>query len=97
MSNQLQEVEVSDNILHGGQMMLVLPSHDLICITRGGGTGEAGEATASPELRDFTAEKFLASWMYESGNFSCFTGKKLIPPPLANDCEILLGCVPFCT
>ena len=33
MSNQLQEVEVSDNILHGGQMMLVLPSHDLICIT----------------------------------------------------------------
>ena len=51
-------------------------------MSRGGGTGEAGEATASPEFRDFTAEKFLASWMYESGNFSCFTGKKLIPPPL---------------
>ena len=49
---------------------------------RGGGTGEAGEATASPEFRGFTAEKFLASWMYERGNFSCFTGKKIVPPPL---------------
>ena len=52
-------------------------------MNRGGGTGEAGEATASPEFRDFTAEKFLASWMYERGNFSCFTGKKLVPPPLS--------------
>ena len=51
-------------------------------IFRGGGTGEAGEATASPEFRGFTTEKFLASWMYERGNFLCFTGKKLIPPPL---------------
>ena len=41
-------------------------------ITRGGGTGEAGEATASPEFRGFTTEKFLASWIYERGNFSCF-------------------------
>ena len=51
-------------------------------ISRGGGTGEAGEATASPEFRGFTTEKFLASWIDERGNFSCFTGKKLIPPPL---------------
>ena len=28
---------------------------------RGGGTGEAGEATASLEFRGFTTEKFLAS------------------------------------
>ena len=49
---------------------------------RGGGTGEAGEATASPEIRGFTTEKFVASWIYEKGNFSCFTGKKLVPPPL---------------
>ena len=28
---------------------------------RGGGTGEASEATASPEFRGFTTEKFLAS------------------------------------
>ena len=49
-----------------------------IIIFRGGGTGEAGEATASPEFRGFTTEKFLASWMYERGNFSCFTGKKLV-------------------
>ena len=34
MSNQLQEVEVSDNILHGGQMMVLLPSRGLICITK---------------------------------------------------------------
>ena len=47
-------------------------------MTRGGGTGEAREALASPELRGFTTEKFLASWMYERGNFSCFTGKKLV-------------------
>ena len=53
----------------------------IIIIYRGGGTGEAGEATASPEFRGFTTEKFLASWMYERGNFSCFTGKKLVPPP----------------
>ena len=51
-------------------------------IVRGGGTGEAGEATASPEFRGFTTEKCLASWMYEMGNFSCFTGKKLVPLPL---------------
>ena len=49
---------------------------------RGGGTGEAGEATASLEFRGITTEKFLASWMYERGNFSCFTEKKLVPPPL---------------
>ena len=46
-----------------------------ILYSRGGGTGESGEATASPEFRGFTTEKFLASWMYERGNFSCFTGK----------------------
>ena len=51
-------------------------------INRGGGTGEASEALASPEFRGFTTEKFLASWIYERGNFSCFTGKKLVPPPL---------------
>merc|ERR1711994_950402 len=50
--------------------------------TRGGGTGEASEALASPEFRGFTTEKFLASWIYERGNFSCFTGKKLVPLPL---------------
>jgi len=33
----------------------------IIIIYRGGGTGEAGEATASPEFRGFTTEKFLAS------------------------------------
>ena len=51
-------------------------------MNKGGGTGEAGEATASSEFRGFTTEKFLASWIYEGGNFSCFTGKKLVPPPL---------------
>ena len=30
---------------------------------RGGGTGEVGEATASPEIRGFTTEKFVASWI----------------------------------
>ena len=57
----------------------------LYTMNRGGGTGEAGEAgeaTASPEFRGFTTEKSLASWIYERGNFSCFTGKKLVPPPL---------------
>ena len=39
----------------------------LILIYRGGGTGEAGEATASPEFRGFTTEKFLASWIYMKG------------------------------
>ena len=33
-------------------------------------------------IQSFTTEKFLASWMYERGNFSCFTGKTLVPPPL---------------
>ena len=56
---------------------------------RGGGTGEASEARASPEIRGFTTEKFLASWMYERGNFSCFTGKKLVPPPLRMHIENL--------
>ena len=51
-------------------------------IHRGGGTGEAGEATASLEFKGITTEKFLASWMYERGNLSCFNGKKLVPPPL---------------
>ena len=60
---------------------------------RGGGTGEAGEATASPEFRGFTTEKFLASWIYERGNFSCFTGKKLIPPPLAILVCIFENCI----
>ena len=32
-------------------------------IHRGGGTGEAREALASLELRGFTTEKFLASWI----------------------------------
>ena len=30
-------------------------------VLRGRGTGEAGEARASPEFRGFTTEKFLAS------------------------------------
>ena len=51
-------------------------------MNRGRGTGEAGEARASPEFRDFTTEKFLASRIYEGGNFSCFTGNKLVPRPL---------------
>ena len=34
------------------------------------------------QFRGYTTEKFLASWMYERGNFLCFTGKKLVPPPL---------------
>jgi len=38
-----------------------LVSLPLSVIIRGGGTGEAGEATASPEFRGFTTEKFLAS------------------------------------
>ena len=49
---------------------------------RGVGTGETGEARASPEFRGFTTEKFLASWINEGGSFSCFTGKKLVPRPL---------------
>lgn len=48
----------------------------ILILIRGGGTGEASEALA------FTTEKFLASWIYERGNFSCFTRKKLVPPPL---------------
>ena len=32
-----------------------------VMIYRGRGTGEAGEACASPEFRGFTTEKFLAS------------------------------------
>ena len=51
--------------------MLFLRSDDII--SRGVGTGEASEARASPEIRGFTTEKFLASWIYEGGNFSCFT------------------------
>ena len=38
----------------------------LIPSSRGGGTGEAREALASPEFRGFTGfttEKFLASWI----------------------------------
>ena len=46
------------------------------------GTCEASEAKASPEFRGFSTEKFLTSWIYEGGNFSCFTGKKLVPTPL---------------
>ena len=54
--------------------LYIFHSKSNIQITRGGGTGdcEAGEATASPEFRGFTTEKFLASWIYERGNFSCF-------------------------
>lgn len=48
----------------------------------GVGTGEASEALASQEIRGFTSEEFLASWLYEGGNLSCFTGKKLVPTPL---------------
>ena len=51
-------------------------------LDRGVGTGEASEARASPEFRGFSTEKFLTSWIYEGGNFSCFTGKKLVPRPL---------------
>ena len=59
---------------------------------RGRGTGEAGEARASPEFRGFTAEKFFASWKYEGGSFSCFTGKKLVQRPLSleNRNELIL-------
>ena len=32
-------------------------------IHRGGGTGEAGEATASPEFRGFTAEKLVLIYL----------------------------------
>ena len=39
-----------------------------------------------PEFRGFSTEKFLTSWIYEGGNFLCFTGKKLVPTPL----ELLL-------
>ena len=62
-------------------------------VFRGGGTGEASEATASLEFRGFTTEKFLASWIYERGNFSCFTGKQLVPPPLdpSNDFQVKEG------
>ena len=38
-----------------------------IGISRGSGTGEVGEATASQEFRGFTTEKFLASWIYMKG------------------------------
>ena len=55
----------------------------LYLITRGRGTGEASEATASPEFRGFTTEKFLTSWIYEEGSYSCFIGKKLVPRPLS--------------
>ena len=58
--------------------------------SRGVGTGEAGEALASPEFRGFTSEKFLASWIYEGGNFSCFTGKKLLPTPLHRRIDMLI-------
>ena len=54
----------------------------VVWMVRGRGTGEASEATASPEFRGFTTEKFLASWIYERGKFLCFTGKKPVPPPL---------------
>ena len=33
-------------------------------------------------IHRLTTEKFLASWIYERGSFSCFTGKKLLPRPL---------------
>ena len=39
----------------------VNPLSTIVYMYRGGGTGEAGEATASPEFRGFTTEKFLAS------------------------------------
>ena len=70
-------------------MLTKKPSYNIIT-NRGGGTGEASEALASPEFRGFTTEKFLASWIYEMGTFSCFTGKKLIPPPLMFRIEKLL-------
>ena len=54
---------------------------------RGGGTGEAGEAAASPEFRAFTTDKFSASWIYEGENFLCFTGKKLVPTSLPGGSE----------
>ena len=53
-----------------------------ITFYRGRRTGEAGESCASPEFRGFTAEEFLASWIYEGGSFSYLTGKKLVPRPL---------------
>ena len=48
-------------------------------IVRGRGTGEASEATASPEFRGFITENFLTFWIYKEGSYSCFTGKKLVP------------------
>ena len=54
-------------------------------IYRGVGTGEADEALASSEFRGFTSEKFLASWTFEGGNFSGFTGKRLVLTPLIKD------------
>ena len=62
--------------------LILMKSLKLELFYRGGGTGEAREALASPEFRGFTTEKFLASWIYERGKFSCFTGKKPVPPPL---------------
>ena len=51
-------------------------------ISRGGGTGEAREALASPEFRGFTTEKIFGILDIGKGKFSCFTGKMLVPPPL---------------
>ena len=51
-------------------------------IIRGGGTGEAREALASPELKGFTTEKIFGILDIGKGKFSCFTGKMLVPPPL---------------
>ena len=41
--------------------MFTIVLFEIKIIIRGRGTGEAGEATASPEFRGFTTEKFLAS------------------------------------
>ena len=55
---------------------------------RGGGTGEAREALASPEFRGFTTEKIFGILDIGKGKFSCFTGKMLVPPPLAKNNKI---------
>ena len=74
------------NIWGGGRFAYLFSCPSLLKPTRvlyrGGGTGEASEARASPEFRGFSTEKFLTSWIYEGGNFSGFTGKKLVPTPL---------------
>ena len=70
------------NRMAWSEIIVINLKYLIMILNRGRGTGEAGEARASPEFRGFTTEKFFASWKYEGGSFSCFTGKKLVPRPL---------------